>query len=234
MKKFLITCFILLVLAGLVFIFGWAQVSIPHDSYGVIRSRTHGIYPQTIKPGELDWIWYKLIPANVKTYSFRLDPVSREFSSRSMLPSKMVYSSFTGMENDFSWEITASISFSISPDSLASLVSENNIKDQEDLAVYEGELSEQIEYFLLRHFDSPDQSADYIESLLINGGSHALEKEIQEQFPQIQNFSLKIKSAKMPNFRLYRQAMDLYQLEQLGALLTRYPILLEYLAIEKK
>lgn len=262
MKKFLLTCFFLIIIAGLCFFCGWAQASLPQDSYGVLRSKTHGIYPETIKPGDFKWVWYKLVPANAKTYYFRLNPVTRDFAAKSILPSGLIYSAFTGMENDFSWEIQASIAFSIDPDHLVNLVSENNISAQEELALYEQETAKQVEYFLLRRFDAAEEASGKLEPLLINGESPALEREVMENFPQIRNFSLKANSAKLPNFHLYRQAKELHQeyferqkayilhdlderaknraesffrfdeLEQLGALLTRYPVLLDYLAAE--
>jgi len=83
-----------------------------------------------------------------------------------------------------------------------------------------------------------------------------------KQFPYLSNFTLKIKSAKFPDFLLYRQTKGLFEtyiaaqkayttgdireraknridsmlrfdeLELYGALLTKYPILLEYLSLE--
>jgi hypothetical protein len=263
MKKFFVTCIFLFILAGTGFFFGWAQMGIPPDAYGVIRSKSHGIYPYPIKPGEFRWIWYKLIPTNVKTVIFSLNPVNHEFSARNILPSGTTYSALAGFGNDFSWEIGASLSFSLRPDALPGLVTVNNIGTQEEMARYENEIAWQIENFILRRFDVYKDHAEEIEALLTNGESRKFEQDIEEQFPQIENFTLTVNSVKLPNFQLYRQAKEAYddylarqkeyilhdldekaknragsfsrmeELEQLGALLTRFPVLLEYLAIEK-
>jgi len=256
MKKLLVTLLILAILAGLGLFFGWAQQGVPPDAYGLIRSKTHGLDTRLVKPGEFRWVWYKLIPTNATTAVFRLDPVNHEFSARDTLPSGRIYAAFAGMEDDFSWELRASFSFNLRPEALAPLVTGRNIGDQEELSRYENDVAADIETFILRRIDA-------LEDLLADGESPEIEREVQEQFPDIEHFSLRIKSARFPNFELYRQARGLYEayialqrdmmsgelrekaksridsyqrfdeLEQYGALLTKYPILLDYLALER-
>jgi len=256
MKKFLATLTILAILAALGLFFGWAQQGVPPDAYGLIRSKTHGLDTRLVKPGEFRWVWYKLIPTNATTAVFRLNPVSHEFSAQGALPSGRVYAAFAGVEGDFSWDLRAAFSFSLRPDALAPLVTARNIGDQEELARYEQEVAADIETFILRRMDA-------LEGLLKDGESPELERAVQGQFPLIENFSLRIKSAQFPDFEQYRQARGLYEqyialqrdmmsgelrekarsriesyrrfdeLEQYGALLTKYPILLDYLALER-
>jgi len=254
MKKFLATLLFLAILAGLGLFFGWAHLGVPPDAYGLIRSKTHGLDTRLVKPGEFRWVWYKLIPTNTSTAVFRLNPVSHEFSSRNTLPSGKVYAAFAGMEDDFSWELRATFSFTLRPEALIPLVVDHNIGNQEELARYENELAAEIETFILRRMDA-------LEGLVKDGESPELERAVQGQFPLIEKFSLRVKSAQFPNYDLYRQARGLYEeyialqrdmmsgelrekaknriesyhrfdeLEQYGALLTKYPILLDYLKI---
>jgi hypothetical protein len=261
MKKFLITILILAIIAGAALFFGWAQLGIPPDGYGVIRSKTHGLYPHLVQPGEFLWIWYKLIPTNTGTAVLRLNPVNHEFTSESALPSGRVYSTFIGIEDDFSWRINASMSFSISPDAIIPLFSANTVNSQDDLTGYEKDIAGQIEGFILRRIEQ-EENWGQVETLLKNGENLWFEREILHEFPFLQNFSLKVKSAKYPDFALYRQAKGLFddyiavqkeyasgniremvksridsklhfdELELYGALLTKYPILLEYMALE--
>jgi len=255
MKKFLVTLLILVIIAGLGLFFGWAQQGVPPDAYGFIRSKTHGLDTRLVKPGEFRWVWYKLIPTNTTTAIFRLNPVNYEFSARDTLPSGGTYAAFAGIPGDFSWEIRASFSFSLRPEALAPLITGHNIGDQEGLSRYEREAAAGIETFILRHIDA-------LEGLMQDGETPELERAVQGQFPFIENFSLRVKSARLPDFELYRQAKELYEqyfalqrdmmsgelrekaknridsyhrfeeLEQYGALLTKYPILLDYLALE--
>jgi len=262
MKKFLITLFFLVIIAGVCFYFGWAQMGIPPDSCGVLISKSHGIYPQLIKPGEINWIWYRLIPTNTKMLVFRITPVHHEFYAKNILPSGKVYSLFAGMECDFSWEINAEISFKIKPDTLMELVKDNIISSQNDLAGYEIDTARRIETIILRIFDMGADYSDQIGELLEAGESPVIRNEIQNNFPQLENISINIKSSKLPDFSLYRQIKNLYgdyilrqkefltadlngkarnrsgildrldELELYGSLLNKYPLLLEYLKIE--
>ena len=238
-------------------------MGVPPDAYGVIRSKTHGIDPYLVKPGEFRWVWYRLIPANAETVVFRINPVNRTFSVKGTLPSGDIYARFASIEDNFSWEIDAGFSFSIRPEALVSLVAVNNISQQEELAWYEDDIAKQIEAFILRGMNSEDEFAGYIEALLKNGESPELVQKIQENFPLITNFSIRVKSALVPDVSLYKQTKDLYdtfiaiqkemlsgnledkarsqtesyfrfeELERYGNLLSKYPILLEYLMLEK-
>lgn len=262
MKKFLTTFFILLILAGLGFFFGWAQMGISPGAIGVIVSKSHGVDTSPVRPGEFRWVWYKLIPTNAKTVVLRLAPVSGEISAKNVLPSGRIYSGLVGINTDFSWEIDALFSFSLSPDAVIPLVAANIIGSQEDLARYEAGIAGQIEDLILRRLNFSEEFVSEIEILLNEGASPALEHEIAERFPQITDFSLEVASAKFPDFAMYRTAKGLYEdyiarqreyiavdlrekarnqmeiysrlgeLELYGALLSKYPILLEYLTLE--
>ena len=237
-------------------------MGVPPDSYGVIRSKTHGIDQNLVRPGEFMWVWYKLIPTNAKTIIFRLDTVTKSISAKETLPSGRTYSIFTGMAEDFSWEINAVFSFSLNPESLIELVSVNNFGTQEELDHYAGTIAGQIEHYLLRRINSSEEFVSNIENLLNNGEDRGIEREVLEQFPQISHFSLIVQSAKMPDFEVYTYAKELYteyiamqkdfltgdvaerararadffgrfgELELYGELITRFPLLIDYLNLE--
>ena len=262
MKKFFATLFIIFIAAVLAFFFGWTQMEVPPDSVGIIRSKTHGIDPRPVKAGEFRWLWYKLIPTNVKTEVFRLNTVYHEFFAKNNLPSGQVYSSFFGIGSGFSWEMNAAFSFSLESESLIPLVTDYNIGSQDDLAALERDIAGQIEAFILRRMNLGGEFTGQIEDMLKNGTSPEMEAEIAGEFPHVTNFSLRVKSADIPDFNLYTQIKSLYdeyitgqkeaiseslkeksidrvetflrfgELEQYGALLTKYPVLLDYLVIE--
>jgi hypothetical protein len=264
MKKFLVTLLLLVIIAALGLFFGWAQLGVPPDAYGIIWSKTHGIDDQLVQAGEFRWIWYKLIPTNVKTTVFRLNPVHHVFSAYNLIPSAQVYSAFAGIDESFSWEIRAAFSFSLRPEALVQLAADKNIASQDDLSRYENDIAGQIESFILHRINADNEFFREIEDLLNKEDSPELVRAIQEQFPLITNFSLVVKSAQFPNFALYKMVKGLYEdyialqkdyisgdlqekarnriessrrfdeLEQYGVLLTKYPILLEYMALENK
>ena len=266
MKKFLITLFILACLGGAGFFFGWAQFTIPPGSYGIIQSKTHGVDTNLVQSGEFRWIWYKLIPTNVKTAIFQLIPRKFSIDFNSSLPSGEIYASFVGLgEADFSWNLKGDISFSIDPRMLVTLVSNQKISDQETLNAYIQETAQRIKVIILRILSSAETDTARVEKILSAGGADIeMEKEIYAEFPEISGFSFVIINAKYPDFILYRQTRLLYEdflarqqeyvkagfarraenhieaqfrfweLEQYGELLTKYPVLLDYLAMNLK
>jgi hypothetical protein len=264
MKKFFITLFVLIILAGIVFMFGWAQFSVPPGKYGVISSKTHGIDLKPVRSGEFRWIWYKLIPTNVKIAVFSLDHINYPVDFNSSLPSGETYAYLIGLTNtDFSWNLKGELGFRLDPQALAFVVIQNNISNQDDMDVYLQSVGQNIQLLLLRLLSSQGTDSSRLEQLMSGNPDAELEREIRENFPEICDFSIKIQSAKYPDFVLYRQLRLIYEeflssqreyamssfgkraeshieaqfrfeeLERYGDLLTRYPILLEYLAMEK-
>lgn len=264
MKKFWVTFFILLILAGAAFFAGWVQFSVPPGSYGVIVSKTHGYDPKVIKTGEFRWLWYKLIPTNVKIAVFNPEEGNFNVSLNSSLPSGDIYASFAGLGNaDFTWELKASILFSIDPDKLVQLVSSNNINNQEELNEYMRKTAKGMEVIVLRILTSSETDSERLEKILAGNQDYELEAEVKNTYSQIKDFSFMIQSAKFPDFVLYRNVRLLYEeflakqreyisssfgrraesliearfrfeeLERYGELLTKYPALLDYLTLEK-
>jgi len=265
MKKFIFFLFFLLAAGGAGFFFGWTQLNVPPGSYGVMRSKTHGLDTEVIKAGEIRWLWYKLIPTNVNITVYTLDTVKHTISSSGNLRSGEVYASLAGINADFSWEIKGDLSFTLRPDRLPSFTEKENIHNETDLRKAEERLASQIGSLVLQriiaYMENEDESK--IEALLIGASVPDLENEIYRVFPDIDNLSCIIKVNRYPDFALYRQARSLYQeyharqsavlrqdliveaenriesrlrmdeLARYGELLTKYPILLQYLAIEK-
>jgi hypothetical protein len=269
MRKFFITLFILLVFGGAGFFYGWAQLGVPPGSYGVMRSKTHGLDPRLVREGEFRWVWYKLIPTNVIIDTYRLSRVERRVSFQGSLPSGDTYTAFaasTGIPDikaDFSYELSVDISFSLKADSLVSLIRENNISGQAELESFQESLGREIETFVLGWLNNPDGNQEEIQALLAAGSSPRLEGAITGHFPAIENLGCRIGASRFPDYRLYRQLQGLYEeylakqqeyldgssggsperridsrfrldeLARYGELLTKYPILLEYLNLEQ-
>ena len=263
MKKFFITLFILIILGGRAFFFGWVQLQVPPGAYGIVRSKTHGVDSRVVRSGEFLWLWYALIPTNVEVTVFRVEPVSHRVSAGNTLPSGNTYAAFAGTAADFSWEFKASLSFTLKADTLVALVSDTNIGSQDELDTYEQGIAEKMGAFVLRRLSSGEADARQLEEILKIGSSAELERELAGQFPGVSDVSCLVDAAKFPDFALYNQVRSLYEdfiagqreyassallqkaesridsrlrfdeLEQYGALLTKYPVLLDYLALER-
>jgi hypothetical protein len=262
MKKFIAALIFLIILGGAAFFFGWAQLTVPPGTYGVMRSKTHGVDPGLIREGEFRWVWYKLIPTNVDITVYRLDRVEHPFSVKNTLPSGGTYAAFAGITADFSYEVSAVLSFSINPELLISLISHHNIGSQADLDAFETTVAGNIESFILRRTGLSEEAAGDFEDMLRTGSSPELENAVRASFPYIENINCLFRTAQFPDFALYRQVRGVYEdflsrqqeylsgglmekaearidsqlrfdeLARYGELLTKYPVLIQYLAIE--
>jgi len=260
MRKFLLTLLILIIFGGAVFVLGWVQFSVPPGKYGVVSSKTHGLDPKLVQSGEFRWIWYKIIPTNVKISIFSLDQFKYPINFNSSLPSGNTYASFVGLANsDFTWNLQGEMSFSLDPDTLVAVAEQNNLTNQDELNTYMENLAKNIEVLILRLVSSSGNDSSRLEQVMSGDPDAQLGQEIIANFPEIKDFTLKIYSAKYPDFVLYREIRLIYEgflksqrdyitssfgkraeshietqlrfdeLERYGDMLTRYPILLDYL-----
>ena len=265
MKKFLFFLLFLIIIGGVGFFFGWAHLTVPPGSYGVLRSKTHGLDPQVIREGEFRWLWFKLIPTNAAITTFSLGPVTRPIKSSGTLTSGQVYAALAGLDADFSWEISGELAFSIRPEALPELTRRENLRDNEDLRRLEERMAERIEHFVLQRLRiyADRDDGEKLEVLRLTGSLPELDAEILRTFPEIQNLICTIRVVRFPDYVLYRSLKELYreyvsllhaalsphvgreaearmainlrldELARYGELLTRYPILLNFLALEK-
>ncbi|MDR2798290.1 MAG: hypothetical protein LBB80_08100 [Treponema sp.] len=264
MRKFVVIGIILSIIGGTAFFFGWVQLMVPLGAYGVLRSKTHGVDPRIIRAGEFRWVWYTLIPTNAEIQAFTLDQVSRSFSIQETLPSGKEYASFAGFTLDFAYKLWVSLSFTIKPDSLVTLIDTRYIMDQAGLDAFETDLADQIETFTLQRLRIYITDTAKLEEMLGSGSIAALEADIQGVFPDIENLACSIKTRDFPDLSLYQQFRTLYagylakqqeyvhseqalqpetrmltqirfdDLARYGELLTKYPILMQFLELEQR
>ncbi len=265
MKKFIVSLIILIMLGGTAFYFGWVKAGVPVGEYGVIISKTHGVDKEIIQDGKFRWLWYKLIPTNVKTLNFKLTQTEQRISIHTSLPSANTYASFSGMSTvmDFSYEISGSFSFLLKAEMLPSLVEKNIINGSDSLQIYINSLAEKISGYIVQQLQSYSADPDFLKTFLGNPAPPDFTNTVQSRFPEIAYFSCSINNVDYPDLDLYLSAKNLYQnylarqgeilmeqaaaetarinsaqqrydeLKQYGELLSEYPVLIQYLAIEK-
>ncbi|MDR2392567.1 MAG: hypothetical protein LBD93_00175 [Treponema sp.] len=264
MRKFMAACIILSIIGGMALFFGWVQLMVPPGSYGVLRSKTHGLDPGIIRAGAFRWVWYTLIPTNAEIQVFTLDRVSRSSRIQDRLPSGKEYASFAGFTFDFAYTLWITLSFTIKPDFLVTLTDTRHILDQAGLDAFEADLAAEIETFTIQRLRIYTTDLAKLEELLGSGSIEALEEDIERAFPDIENLTCSIMTRDFPDLNLYQQFRTLYtgylakqqeyihsepslqpktrmltqirfdDLTRYGELLTKYPILLQYLELEQR
>jgi hypothetical protein len=260
MKKIFWICLLLVIMGGAAFFLGWAQLRVPPGSYGVMRSKTHGTDPRIIREGEFRWVWYKLIPTNVAILVFSPNVVNHPIELRGSLPSGDIYAGFAGLDADFSYEIAGTLSFNIRADALPDLAAREGLTDQAGLEALEQRLAGEISLHLSRGYgDGETGSGELLEGEI----PEWLGREIAAAYPAVENVVCAVRNIRYPDRALYGSLRSLYEayiegqhralaaaagvqaeqhiaaqirfdeLARYGELLTKYPILLQYLALEK-
>jgi len=168
------------------------------------------------------------------------------------------------MNADFSWNIQGDIAFNIYPERLITLTGQQNLNNQEDLDQYLQTVAGEIELIILRIISSASTDSERLEYIMSGNIDPEMQKEITDRFPEITDLSFVIHTAKFPDFILYRQIRLLYEeflatqrefisssfarmaethieaqlrfdeLERYGDLLSRFPILLEFMEMENR
>lgn len=219
MKKFFVSLFILAVFAGVVFYFGWVQFAVPAGHAGVMVSKTGGIDPAPIVPGEFRWAWEMLLPTNCAIIPFSLRPVELSFSTTGELPSADIYSRFLEGSPDFSWSISASVSLRASQEALPRLVEKYNVESEDELNALMSALAEQAFYSaaekyianaaassLLLEAESAESGAAGKPSVLPDFEA-LFAAEMPEGFDALSAY---ISEATLPDFALYRTGAKVY------------------------
>ncbi|MCM1321207.1 MAG: hypothetical protein NC041_04545 [Bacteroides sp.] len=211
MKKFLLSCVILLAAAAAALYIGWTELHVPIGSYAVMITKTGGIYPLPIENGGFTWRWERLLPTNTELRCFSVTPAADTVKTSGTLPSGEIYSAMLEGKPDFSYQFDVAVSLRIRAASLPAFIRKTNIQTQAELDQY---LAGQIEnaartaagYIAANRFsDNEELRTHAADTESIIG---ALEKE--RAFSEIEITSLGIAETALPDANLYLTAKDAY------------------------
>ena len=250
MKKALVSLIILILFGAAVFYLGWVQFDVPIGNYGLMLSKTSGVYPELIHSGKFLWRWERLLPTNTQLRLFSLDPVVQTDTFSSSLPSAQLYATKLEGNPDFTYTITVESTGKIQPQDLISLVEQHNLQDQEAL---EKLIRDEIHQFnvavtaYLLEETQNDTTGLRIQTVTTQELVEAT--AFTERAPWLEIVSTDIRNVKMPDASLYLTAKNAYlnsiiegtgsqeitennnftALVNLGEILTKYPALVEFM-----
>lgn len=249
MRKLFVSLIILLVFAGAVFYIGWVQFAVPIGSYGVMLSKTSGVYPKPIVYGDFLWKWERLLPTNTQLRIFSLDPINLTDTFSSTLPSAQLYSTKLEGEPDFSYTLTVSSTAQVKKDSLVKLVQEQNLGNQEDLEALVRENLHQFNIAVTSYLlEQTQNDTTGLKAQTITTKELVQETNLAQQWPWMEIVSTEVSDIKIPDTSLYIAAKNAYlngiiegtgekitesnhlsALVNLGEILTKYPVLSDYM-----
>ena len=209
MKKLLIVSAILLAVAAVVFYFGWIQIQLPENTYAVIFTKTRGWDETVTEPGKFSWRWERLVPTNLTLHKFVLEPHTTTFSYSGELPSGALYAGIIEPRPDFTYSVSFAISFTLRPESLPQLITEERM------------VPEQLPEFYDRMATSIATRASAVLNTLARSEDHAsliasvspeiaeiLISRISGQFTSIDIHRILPTRVEMPDIELYQVAKE--------------------------
>ncbi len=213
MKKLFVNFIFLLLIAALVFFVGWVQFSVKPGFCGIMTSKTGGLYPEPIENGHFLWRWEKLIPTNANITTFSLEPCTFSKSVSGSLPSAQIYSKQLNPSPDFSYNIQADISLSLSPKQILALVRDKGIENQEDLESYlegkAGLVAQKTVDFLL------NKDKSYTLTSPVSFSEEELKSFSAAYTADFSDFTLvsvNFTLAKIPDMKMYKSAVESFSL----------------------
>ncbi|HUX21608.1 MAG TPA: hypothetical protein VMW69_10255 [Spirochaetia bacterium] len=260
MRKFFVSLIILIIAGGVAFYFGWIQLQLPADTYGVIFTKTGGFEQQVVKPGTFVWRWQRLLPTNLTLYTFKLQPQQAKVFSEGTLPSGALYSQYLDGKPDFSYKISISLSYLLNPDSLPGLMMQESVTPK-TLDSWYSDFSKRCIANAQEFISAQSASGD-----IVTGGLAALQeallKHLQQDYPEVRFTSVTPETLQLPDVALYLKAKQQYlaivdaeqqgrqqaavtktnldqlasqridMLRRFGELFNQYPVLLKYFDLD--
>lgn len=251
-------CIVLLFLlfAYWLFVAGVVNVSIPEGSVGVVYTSTRGY---SAIPERLVWSWKKIIPLNFKVYAFDNSIREVPFSFSGVLPNAAAISAMPQFAKaDFRYAMQGSVQYRLSVEGLLWALKNHYLKVDGLASYYKGmdeEIEGRVSLFLSTYPEVWTSGENPNEALLA---------ELKRTFAHLEFPGVLVKEQDLPNVLAYRQGMDflnvdhqlklearkaegqknmqlalqeeqrLRLLERYGAILSKYPILVTFFAVDNQ
>jgi hypothetical protein len=198
----LISIVLLLGAAGYVFIAGWIQLVLPHETYAVLFSKTGGFHPEVIPPGQFTWRWERVLPTNVTLYSFELTPHRTTASVSGSLPSADVIQTVLPTATDFGYDTSFELIFALRPEMLPELVDTRGLRPDDLEGWY------QTQSQLIAEAATELTLGESDRSLLADpsGLADFLLGRLQRRFPELDIVRISPRRMRVPDLELYERS----------------------------
>ncbi len=202
---------LLVILAGTIFYFGWIQIELPENTYGIVFTKTRGYLPKVYEPGKFSWNIQKLIPWNFKLLKFNLISQHLDINEQGQLPAGNIYSDYLPGKPDFSYNFKYYLNYNINLDYLPQLVSKFNLVPEQMPEIYLKQNSE-IQIFISNFYKT--KALDTNSSIDLFYKSNDISKELfnllSDNFPNLIINEFVCSNIKIPDAMLYSKAKEIY------------------------
>jgi hypothetical protein len=123
-KLWFVPAAVLVAVAVSVFLGGWVQLALGHDTWGVVSTRGRPPEQAPVSPTGFTWRWERIVPRLLTLYRIPVVTERAELTVQSALPSGEVYAALMEEKPDFSLRARVSILYALRPSEIAGLVEE--------------------------------------------------------------------------------------------------------------
>lgn len=208
---FFFILFLIIILGGVIFYFGWVQIQLEENTYAVIFTKLHGYEDEVVTPGVFLWRWDRLIPTNMTLHRFTVTPQEKSISLSGTLPSAEVYTTYLEGSPDFSYDISFRVAFTVRPEALPDLLREHHVTPDTIGSWYEDVFSRCLTEgtAMIESRLRQASSGDSPELLQMSLGQD-LRERLADLFPMLDVHSVTPETMRLPDFDLYRRGKDMY------------------------
>lgn len=255
--KSLFSLILILGISGWVFWLGWVQLDLPENTYGIIHTKTSGYNPTPVAPEGITWMWEKVIPTNMTIHLFEIKTESATVNETGKLPMADLYASVIEDKVDFSYRFTAKIFYKINPQNLVGLIETGNLSKDEE-GQWQIEINNEVTTAMRKYlYGKMSTSAESSKPDIVTIEKE-MAANISSLIPEIEIEDIKISRFELPGSDIYTIAKTRYKerlktretvrdrliaetiidnenfdqtikrMEKMGAVLEKYPILLDY------
>ncbi len=211
MKRLIVLFLVLVIVASVVFFFGWIQIRLEEDSYAVIFTKTGGWEEDTISPGEFAWRWQRLLPTNLTLHEFPITPHLTSTTLRGNLPSATTYGALLESASPFSYVISVHVIYRLQPAALPGLARDDGLRSDALQAYYnriDTEMEQLIAESTLRLLGQPVQLTPPASALV--EVIESLTATLTRRYPGLEFLSVSPIRIELPDIELYLETKQRY------------------------
>ncbi len=250
----LITLFLFLIAGAAGFYFGWIQFRLNAGEYGIIYTKTRGWEDTVVNNGQFTWRWEALLPTNLTLHIVKPAPQTHIISKTGTLPSGELYGSMVREGETFNWSYRIGVGYRINPEALPNLYEQgwgdegleavmteykSRLEDTIGRTIGENLESEdlkELQKTLQDRLSAMDDRVDVLNTVILDWHypDRALYEEAKnfarENIRKRQQVLAEIEEARLRQLDIEDARINL--LSRYGELLTAYPVLLDFFALD--
>ncbi len=259
--NFLIFLLILIAVAVAIFFIGWINPKLKANDYLVISSKTSGFEEKVYSNEDFIWMWKKLIPTNVTTYKYTISEQSTTIDVKGSLPSGKVYSLMLDGDPNMDFQIKINARYKLNKDELINMAKKGVTEEEIETLYknFNEDFTDNTVNFIQKNSINKEFVSTI--AIDFEKLAQSIEENSKKTNPEIVFTKMNIQNINMPDLALYFKARDLYLkslektsvarlkklqesaeetvvkesqlagLKELGELLNKYPVLMDYLKV---